>query len=356
MLGSYLKAVAIGLIPCLIGLGVNMSLGEPLFSAAWADEAHKRQGPQMGTLQDTASGKTLISGRLKAADGGRLQGILLIEKGELYNKNYQYGALVDNRGRFSVEVPEGGAYGLHFYATGYIYLPPPVEIHGGKNNRFDFSLPPNPAPDDAPVIQEVNFKRDGAQVKFEVDVFDPNENLSHQVLALNADTQRGFILDPERFVVPFLQKNYPNGRYTMVLNTKAQPFDPKQWYFVAADNKCYNSEVMTYPFGFGDVLAARPGENGPRASTPEEKGSRLVRGQKVFRANCSMCHLAGSKKEKVGPSLQGLFQLQRTPALGRPVSEKTIAEQIQAGGGDMPPYDHVKGRKLKDLLLYLKTL
>ncbi|MCK5353311.1 hypothetical protein KAJ77_12045, partial [bacterium] len=46
---------------------------------------------------------TLISGTVRAADGGSLNGLVMIEKGRLYGKNFRYGSLVQN-GRFSVRV------------------------------------------------------------------------------------------------------------------------------------------------------------------------------------------------------------------------------------------------------------
>jgi mono/diheme cytochrome c family protein len=299
---------------------------------------------------------------MEAADGGPLAGVIMIERGRLYGKNYQYGGTVDESGEFSVAVDGGGSYGLHLYATGYIYHPIGVEVRPGLDNVFSFKLPENKAVTEAPVISQVNFKPDPEKrdrVLVKVTVADPNNNLSHQVLGANIRTQEAFILSPPSFVFPWT-KNYPDGEYTLTYETRGEPFDPKEWLFVAADNRCYNSAVLRHPFTAEGVVQAKT-RAAAAASTPEKKevsevGSMVDQGRQVFQDNCSPCHYPDKTQTKVGPGLKGLFQRRLTPARKVPVTEANIRRQIQQGGVVMPPLSHITGDTLNALIVYLKSL
>ena len=45
--------------------------------------------------------ETVISGTVRAADGGFVSGVVLIEEGRLYGKKFRYGGLIED-GSFSV--------------------------------------------------------------------------------------------------------------------------------------------------------------------------------------------------------------------------------------------------------------
>ena len=90
----------------------------------------------VGPPIEARAADTLISGTLKGAEGGSLNGLVLIEKGRLYGKNFRYGGLVKD-GLFSVKVEGGGVHGLHFYATGYVYFPLGLQTQSGQDNRGD---------------------------------------------------------------------------------------------------------------------------------------------------------------------------------------------------------------------------
>jgi cytochrome c len=313
-------------------------------------------------VQAQSDKKTRISGQMEAADNGLLAGVIMIEKGRLYGKNYQYGGTVDENGKFSVAVDEGGSYGLHLYATGYIYHPIGVEVKSGVDNTFSFKLPPNKAVKEAPVISQVQFEPEPGKsdsILFKVTVSDPNNDLSHQVLAANVRTQEAFILSPPSFVFPWT-RIYPNGVYTMTYKTGGAPFDPKEWVLVAADNRCYNSPVLRHPFTEKGVVPAKAAAAAPPSTPPKteaaEKGSLVAQGHQIFQDNCSPCHHPDSTKRKIGPGLKGLFQRQLTPARRVPVTEANIKKQIQQGGEVMPPYDHIFGDTLNALIGYLKSL
>lgn len=301
---------------------------------------------------------TLISGTVQGADGGSLNGLVFIEKGRLYGKNFRYGGLIRD-GNFSVKVEGGGTHGLHLYATGYVYFPLGIRVEGGKDNQGQYKLPPNPARAMAPVIGEVGFSKDSKSTRITLSVSDPNHDLSHQVLALNASTGEGFRMAPPGLVLPFT-KTYPEGIYTLFY-ANSERFNPQNWYFVAADNKCYNSPVLGSPFSADGVIPAKTVRDGSDGS-PTGPGSEVsaeglaVSGLTVFTNNCSMCHLADSGKTKVGPGLKGLYSLKKTPALGNPVTDEVIRKQILEGGKAMPPYSHLTEEEVRAVMEYLKML
>jgi cytochrome c5 len=305
-----------------------------------------------------SAAKTVISGTVRAADGGFVNGVVLIEKGRLYGKDFRYGGLIVD-GSFSVPVDGGGSYGLHLYATSYIYFPLGIQVGEGQDNSGQYKLPPNPAADMAPVIEKITFERMKRGTRISLTVTDPNKDLSHQVLALNAATGEGFRMQPPSFVLPF-SKTYPEGTYTLAYEGD-HGADPETWYFVAADNKCYNSPVLGYPFSEDGIMQSKSG-GGEVPEGQAGSGSTLaqpgpsVAGQDIFRDNCSMCHLSDSKESKVGPGLKGLYSAERTPVLGNPVNDEVIRRQILEGGKAMPPYSHLTEKEVMAVMEYLKGL
>ncbi len=326
-----------------------------------------------GGLQHPASAQsgrtvdTLISGRIVGADtGGPLAGVILIEAGRLFGKKYQYGGAVNEKGEFSIKVLEGGDYGLHVYASGYIYLPLAVSVQTGEDTQYTFTLPPNPALKDAPVISNISFNPVGGktgQTMIKLSVHDPNHNLSHQVLGVNTRTQEGFVFKSKKFIMPW-KKDFPDGDYTITYNTGGQPFNQQEWYFVAADNRCYNSSVLRHPFTDEGVVVASVPPADDRSSSPvtAEQAAKmgekhlLKLGSKLFIANCMVCHLYDSTATKVGPGLKGLYSRKVTPSLKRPVTDENISSQLHKGSGKMPPYAHIRGGALASLLAYMKSL
>ena len=301
---------------------------------------------------------THISGTVLAAEGGSLNGLVLIEKGRLYNKNFKYGGLIKN-GHFSVKVDGGGTHGLHLYATGYVYFPLCMRIEEGKDNTGQYKLPPNPATARAPVVKNIMFIPEKRGTRVTLEVTDPDHDLSHQVLALNASTGEGFRMDPPGFVLPFARK-YPEGIYTLLYEGRGET-DPKNWYFVAADNKCYNSPVLASPFTSEGYIPGKTAGNPSGDSVTEKHISANSRttpasGLEVFRNNCSMCHLADSAKSKVGPGLKGLYKQDKTPGLGKPLTDDVIRKQILEGGKDMPPYSHLTEEEVIAVMEYMKGL
>jgi len=304
---------------------------------------------------------TYISGQVTAADNGPITGLVVIEKGRLYGKDFRYGGLIKSDGSFSVKVNGGGNYGLHLYATGYIYFPLSIDAVEGQDNRATYSLPPNAAKEDGPIISDIEFKATGDETLISLSAHDPNNNLSHQVLAVNTATGEGLRLKPPGIVFPWT-RNYPQGTYTYKypISGDEKAINPENWHFVAADNKCYNSPVLGYPFTRDGVLHARSSAssiNTPGTAPPSNAPLHpAASGTDVYRNNCSICHYSDSTRTKVGPGLEGIFKRKTAPAQGFPVNDQNIRNQILKGGAEMPPYAHLSEEQVNVLMVYLKTL
>jgi hypothetical protein len=196
-----------------------------------------------------ADAATLITGTLRTKDGQPLAGLALLEKGEIHNNRWDRGAAADATGRFRIEVAEGGQYGLHVYASGYIYKPTPVKVETGKTLEVDVVLVPEPTRANDPVIKRVEFGGAGpatgtSTVKLEVT--DPNGDLGPQVMAFNAATGQVFAMKPPRWVWS-LKSNYPNGIYQLDVDDPRGPGDLRHWHFVVADHKCNTTDILSFP-------------------------------------------------------------------------------------------------------------
>ena len=197
-----------------------------------------------------AQGRTAISGTVKSKAGQPLAGIALLEKGEIHNNVWHRGAVIDRDGRFTVTLTDGGQYGLHVYASGYIYSPQAVKAERGKTLTVDVVLVPEPTRANDPIIKRVGFfpweARQGAVTFVKLDVSDPNDDLGPQVMAFNAATGQVWAMAPPRRVRN-LKANFPQGVYQVDVDTSRSPLDPRDWYFVVADHQCNTSDILGFP-------------------------------------------------------------------------------------------------------------
>jgi mono/diheme cytochrome c family protein len=113
---------------------------------------------------------------------------------------------------------------------------------------------------------------------------------------------------------------------------------------------CQENEVLLkgtfqYPDNSGDWVFAKL-KNAKAALT----------GEKLFEANCSICHYPDRKDKKTGPGLKGLFNSAKLPASGLPVTDENVRQRIVNGGDKMPPFKHLKQEELKAIVDYLKAL
>jgi hypothetical protein len=203
-----------------------------------------------GAFLVEAGAQTVITGTVKSKAGKPLPGLALLEKGEIHNNVWDRGALVDVQGRFRIEVASGGQYGLHLYASGYLYAPQAVKVDAGKTLEIQIVLVPEPTRANTPIIRKVGFfpseARQGQVTFVKADVTDPNSDLGQQVLAFNAVTGRAYAMDPPQKVRD-LKANFPNGVYQVAVDTPGRPINPRDWHFVVADHQCNTSDILRYP-------------------------------------------------------------------------------------------------------------
>jgi hypothetical protein len=194
--------------------------------------------------------RTAIAGTVKSKGGQPLPGLALLEKGEIHNNVWDRGVLVDPSGRFTIELPEGGQYGLHVYASGYIYSPQAVRVETGKTLEVTVTLVPEPTRANDPVIKRAGFfpweARQGKVTYVKLDVSDPNDDLGPQVMAFNAVTGRVYAMDPPR-KVRNLKANFPQGVYQLEVDTSQAPISPRDWHFVVADHQCNTTDILSFP-------------------------------------------------------------------------------------------------------------
>lgn len=197
-----------------------------------------------------SQGRTAIAGLVRSKAGKPLPGLALTEKGEIHNNVWHRGALVDARGRFTIELAEGGAYGLHVYASGYIYAPQAVRVEKGKVLDVTLTLVPEPTRANDPVIRRVGFfpweARQGKATFVKLEVADPNDDLGPQVLAFNAASGRVWAMDPPRRVRD-LKANFPGGVYQLEADSSRGPLEPRDWHFVVADHQCNTTDILSFP-------------------------------------------------------------------------------------------------------------
>jgi hypothetical protein len=193
---------------------------------------------------------TVITGTVKSKAGQPLPGLALLEKGEIHNNVWDRGAVVGPDGRFRIEVAEGGSYGLHVYASGYIYAPNAIRVESGKTLEMNVVLVPEPTRANDPVMKRAGFfpweAKQGRVSFVKLEVTDPNGDLGPQVLAFNAATGRVYAMDPPRRMRD-LKANFPNGVYQLQVDTPAAPINPRDWHFVAADHQCNTTDILSFP-------------------------------------------------------------------------------------------------------------
>jgi hypothetical protein len=194
--------------------------------------------------------RTAITGTVRSKAGQPLPGLALLEKGEIHNNVWDRGTLVDADGRFAIEVPAGGQFGLHVYSSGYIYSPQAVRVETGETLQVTITLVPEPTRANDPVIKRAGFfpweARQGKVTFVKLDVADPNGDLGPQVMAFNAATGRVYAMDPPRRVRD-LKADFPPGVYQLEVDTSQARIEPRHWHFVVADHQCNTTDILSFP-------------------------------------------------------------------------------------------------------------
>ncbi len=99
-----------------------------------------------------------------------------------------------------------------------------------------------------------------------------------------------------------------------------------------------------------------PDQSGDWVFAKLKNAKAALSGEKLFEANCSICHFTDRKDTKVGPGLMGLFKSANLPNSGLPTTDENVRERIVNGGDKMPPFRHLKEEELKTIVDYLKAL
>src|SRR5262249_58956930 len=132
----------------------------------------------------------------------------------------------------------GGQYGVHVYASGYLYAPQAVRLESGKTLELSVALVPEPTRANDPIIKQAGFfpwdARQGKVTFVKLDVADPNDDLGPQVLAFNAATGQAYAMQPPQRVRD-LKAKFPQGVYQLEVDTAQAPINPRDWFFVVAD-------------------------------------------------------------------------------------------------------------------------
>jgi hypothetical protein len=201
-------------------------------------------------LPVAADARAVLTGTVKSKGGQPLAGIVLLEKGEIHNNVWHGGALVDASGRFRLELADGGQYGVHVYASGYIYAPQAVRVESDKTLELSVTLVPEPTRANDPAIKRAGFfpweARQGKVTFVKLDVGDPNDDLGPQVMAFNAATGQVYAMQPPRRVRD-LKANFPQGVYQIEVDTSRAPTNPRDWHFVVADHQCNTTDILSFP-------------------------------------------------------------------------------------------------------------
>jgi hypothetical protein len=201
-------------------------------------------------LPSLSHAQVVLTGTVKSKGGQPLAGLVLIEKGEIHNNVWHRGARVGPDGRFRIELASGGQYGVHVYASGYLYAPQAVRLESGKTLELSVALVPEPTRANDPIIKQAGFfpleARQGKVTFVKLDVADPNDDLGPQVLAFNAATGQAYAMQPPRRVRD-LKANFPQGIYQLEVDTAQAPINPRDWFFVVADHQCNTSDILGFP-------------------------------------------------------------------------------------------------------------
>jgi hypothetical protein len=201
-------------------------------------------------LPAASEARAVITGTVRSKAGQPLAGLVLLEKGELHNNVWHGGALVDANGRFRVELAASGQYGVHVYASGYIYSPQAVRVEEGKTLELSVTLVPEPTRANDPFIRGAGFfpweARQGRVSFVKLEVGDPNDDLGPQVMAFNAVTSQAYAMQPPRRMRD-LKANFPQGVYQIEIDTSRSPLNPRDWHFVVADHQCNTTDILSFP-------------------------------------------------------------------------------------------------------------
>ena len=91
-------------------------------------------------------------------------------------------------------------------------------------------------------------------------------------------------------------------------------------------------------------------------TVPSEIIGSAEKGASFYNAKCLSCHYPDSEDKKLGPGFKDLFQKEKLPHSGRPVTVDNIKQQLIRPAMVMPSFTKMTEQDTADLIAYLKTL
>jgi hypothetical protein len=247
-------------------------------------ETRSLRGPQRGLLlrlvpllalslgcRGTGEFSARVSGQIVDENEAPLgPGLVLIESGHVHEGSYQLGAPIDAMGRFAVDLPSGGFWGLHIFADGYQYLPIEIEIEDHQQviitsmmvawgQWMDLSgqpawptqptdntligMPMDDITADNPTLADITMSYSGDLLEITAMAADPDGDLSKMILAYDRATGNGYALNAPSEPI---DGDYPDGEYSLSLYMDpAHEPGKSKWDFVVSDNMCNDSPIIT---------------------------------------------------------------------------------------------------------------
>jgi uncharacterized membrane protein len=89
---------------------------------------------------------------------------------------------------------------------------------------------------------------------------------------------------------------------------------------------------------------------------PADTTGSQVDGASLFQSNCALCHSIDGEISKSGPSLKGLFALEKLPVSGEPVTPENVVKQLKTPFKNMPSFDQLTEEEIRAIIDYLKTV
>ena len=106
--------------------------------------------------------------------------------------------------------------------------------------------------------------------------------------------------------------------------------------------------------GLSVFLSVGVGLAADKAKDDAAKGD-AAKGKELFETKCGICHNADSKEKKIGPGLLGIKD-GKLPS-GKETTRKVLLENLNTGGGGMPPFEKLISQEEKDnVIAYISTL
>lgn len=200
-------------------------------------------------------------------------GLVMVEAGQVHDGAYILGGHIDESGRFTIELPGEGTYGLHIFVDGYQYLPAEIEVqehqqivltspmiawgvwmdltgqHAWPTQPDDATLigmPIDETEEDNPVLEDVSMAWEGEILQITATVSDPDDDLSRMVLAWDEATGAGYGLRWPGS--PDDDGNFPQGTWEFgVFEDEEHVPGESLMRFVVSDNLCNDSPILYVP-------------------------------------------------------------------------------------------------------------